>query len=97
MYIHMLLCVHMIILLGCGTPDEPTNGKARYRSTMTDAEAIYICDENYELKGNNVRKCQKNGSWSGSVPKCECKSINFLRCSNCLHELVRWLHQYQNN
>ncbi|XP_065918601.1 sushi, von Willebrand factor type A, EGF and pentraxin domain-containing protein 1-like isoform X2 [Dysidea avara] len=56
---------------GCGIPDEPKNGRARYSTTMIGDEAIYICDENYELKGDSTRRCQRNGLWSGSVPVCE--------------------------
>ena len=64
-------------ILGCGIPDEPKNGRARYSTTMIGDEAIYICDENYELKGDSTRRCQRNGLWSGSVPVCECKSTYF--------------------
>ena len=30
----------------------------------------YTCDTGYVLTNSNTRTCQRNGSWSGSIPMC---------------------------
>ena len=34
-------------------------------------EAIYKCNEGFEMVGNSQRCCQSTGSWSGTAPTCK--------------------------
>ena len=34
---------------------------------------MYRCNQNFELAGQDMRKCQGNGEWSGEAPTCEGK------------------------
>ena len=36
-------------------------------------EAVYLCDNQYGVVGDDIRVCMANGSWSGGAPVCECK------------------------
>ena len=39
--------------------------------------ALYECDEGFKLVGNKQRNCQANELWSGKVPVCTRKQINY--------------------
>ena len=36
-------------------------------------EAVYMCDNQYGVVGDDTRVCMANGTWSGEAPVCECK------------------------
>ena len=56
------------------------NGTACYDGLQTGSEAAYSCDCGFRLQGNEMRRCQQNGLWSGTTPACQtdCKF-----CGNC--------------
>jgi len=47
-----------------------SNGVACYNGTSTGAEAVYLCNDGYQLEGEGRRVCQRDGMWNGSVPTC---------------------------
>ena len=65
--------------IDCGKPSEPRNGEAVYAQTVFKSSIRYICNQGYELSGNEVSVCQASGSYSGSVPTCtpvDCGSLS---------------------
>ena len=43
-----------VLLLRCGSLDNPGNGLVSYTDTVYNAVATYSCDEGYELVGDNT-------------------------------------------
>ena len=41
------------------------------KGTEFEDEAIYECNEGFEIVGNSRRSCQSTGSWSGTAPTCK--------------------------
>lgn len=54
----------------CGPLAVPTNGSFLGSQTSFPNRFIFSCDEGFILKGSKDRKCQSNGTWSGSESLC---------------------------
>ena len=50
---------------------EIPNGVVCYDGSSTGAEAVYFCNDGYQLEGERRRVCQSDGLWNGSVPTCD--------------------------
>ena len=73
-------------VINCGNPPAPSNGRVlsidvpsnqdpnAYLSTVT-----YACNTGYTMIGSATRTCEKCGTWSGTTPVCQRKTI-FLKC-----------------
>lgn len=48
---------------------SPANGIVTIKYTMSNAFAVYSCNEKYALKGNSDRTCT-NQEWDGIEPEC---------------------------
>ena len=48
-------------------------------AVLVGCNVIYVCEEQYELKGNSVRTCT-GADWSGTAPFCISKNIIELLC-----------------
>ena len=50
-----------------------TNGMISYSDPPqgVGSVATHSCDSGYNLRGDNTRICQSDGTWSGSAPTCE--------------------------
>ena len=59
------------LAVNCGILDLPSNGQVISSGTTFKIEAMYVCDEGFQLIGNGTRMCQANGMWSGNEPECE--------------------------
>ena len=57
-------------VLNCVEIPNPKNGHVHVESTRYHGIARYECNTGYELSGQDVRKCQGNGQWSGIPPQC---------------------------
>ncbi|KFM61407.1 CUB and sushi domain-containing protein 3, partial [Stegodyphus mimosarum] len=57
----------------CGDLKDINFGKVIYpeKRTTYNATAVYICEENYTLVGDGVRRCTEDGTWNGTEPRCE--------------------------
>ena len=48
------------------------NGIACYNGLLTGSEATYSCINcGFRLQGDETRRCQRNGLWSGTTPVCQ--------------------------
>ncbi|KAL3867863.1 hypothetical protein ACJMK2_040709 [Sinanodonta woodiana] len=57
--------------------DEPfPNGSLNYTSLTFGSYITYLCNEGYERIGNRQRECLIDGTWSGSLPRCQKVSCN---------------------
>lgn len=57
----------------CGLLAVPLNGSVSGTETTFPNEAMFNCDEGFLLKGSTVRRCQADGSWSGTQASCKGK------------------------
>ncbi|XP_068694975.1 sushi, von Willebrand factor type A, EGF and pentraxin domain-containing protein 1-like isoform X1 [Montipora foliosa] len=56
--------------INCGKPTVPDHGSVLGKSTRYPHEITLICAVGYENEGSAVRRCQANGTWSGSEATC---------------------------
>lgn len=54
----------------CGPPEDISHGFLNGSGFTYGEFAQYVCFPGYELRGNPLRQCLSNGSWSGSLPSC---------------------------
>ena len=47
----------------------------------------YVCEDGYDLDGNNLLECAADGRWAGSLPRCE-RVCDTLRV---VYELLSYL------
>ena len=71
--------VYAVLVAKCDPPHEILNGSVLFldsdRESLLPGDMItYMCDEGYELTGNENRFCLRSGNWSGKDPECICKS-----------------------
>lgn len=76
--IHFIICTTSSILLyaavQCPALTNPPNGMVQpSRPAMYLDVAVYRCNNEYGVVGNDTRVCLANGRWSGEAPVCECK------------------------
>lgn len=72
--------------VNCGRLPKINFGRVSYPDDRTthNATAVYLCDENYSLVGDEVRVCSDDGKWNGTEPRCECKLYPLV--------ILSWLH-----
>ncbi|KAF4519567.1 hypothetical protein B566_EDAN004774 [Ephemera danica] len=66
------------IYVDCGKVPALTYGTVGYKNdtTYVYSELEYNCVRNYRLAGGEPRrKCQEDGNWSGTTPRCEVLSV----------------------
>ena len=56
--------------VNCGDPGTLNNGGRDLSGTTYRNTVVYFCDNGFTLEGNSLRRCQKNGQWSGRIPEC---------------------------
>ena len=60
----------------CGILPTPLNGRVDFKpNTSVRSIALFSCIRGYKLVGSSSRKCQNDGQWSSSQPKCQSKFI----------------------
>ncbi|XP_052280448.1 sushi, von Willebrand factor type A, EGF and pentraxin domain-containing protein 1-like [Dreissena polymorpha] len=60
-------------LTDCGHLTSPTHGSVSFNSTLLDDCAVFSCHTGYDVIGNEVVCCQKNGTWTSSKTFCSLK------------------------
>ena len=55
----------------CPELQNPKNGTVTYDDErLYPNEAVYECDDGFELSGVASRKCQIEGEWADDAPEC---------------------------
>lgn len=57
--------------IDCGKLQSPQNGSVSGRNTTYPHMLRFTCDVGFSLFGSTVRKCQSNGTWSGTNAFCQ--------------------------
>ena len=71
--------------INCGKPSLPDHGSVSGISTKFPHPVTFTCDSGYEIEGSAVRRCQANGTWSGTEATCKRKChYAFENFSTCL-------------
>ncbi|XP_053405169.1 CUB and sushi domain-containing protein 1-like [Mercenaria mercenaria] len=69
---HFHLCeVEVYGVPECGSLPNPKNGSVFSTDTTFGHYAEYTCNTGFILLGNSNRKCQLDGTWTGTGPTCE--------------------------
>ena len=57
----------------CTPPQAPRNGRIdpnNQTTWMPGDEVLYVCDFGFILEGDEIRVCEENGRFNGTVPEC---------------------------
>ena len=82
--------------VSCGYLEDPQYGRVVLTGTNVGATATYSCNTGFILLGDEVRRCQANGKWSGRVPICQRKWLTpyYQLTWSCTLLLYKWLTAY---
>jgi len=47
-----------------------SGGAVCYNGTTAGSLAVYFCNDDFVLIGNEARVCLGDGNWNGSIPQC---------------------------
>ena len=74
LYIYSILIFIIIScteIVTCDKLRDPRNGDVDLTGITVGSKARYSCNRGFDLKGDQIRKCQSNGQWSGIEPVCK--------------------------
>ena len=71
MYISIENFYLLLTAIDCGDPGTVKNGRRDLSSTTFSNTVTYFCDDGFIMIGSSVRRCRRNGQWSGSIPECQ--------------------------
>ena len=60
-------------MIDCGEPDVPEESYVTGYDFHVNSDVEYHCNVGHLLVGEPVRRCQRDGTWSGDVPLCKCE------------------------
>jgi len=66
----------LILVVDCGSLQDPQDGQVVLSGTIFGSTATYTCNTGFVLLGDETRICQANGEWSGLIPLCIRKQTN---------------------
>ena len=55
----------------CGAPPRVQHASVVETGLRYGDVVYYVCDDGYDLNGNNLLECDADGRWSGHLPRCE--------------------------
>ena len=68
------------VAVNCGPLKKPDHGDIIEQVGFTFGKRIvFRCNRGYEMKGSRERRCQNDGTWSGSVTTCERKFFHAIK------------------
>ena len=81
LFISALMCPPLLV---------PFNGNVLWTDLSVNSTATYTCNAGFELIGNEVRTCLKDGVWSNEEPVCTGKIYPSIAIITI--DLVTFLH-----
>ena len=54
----------------CPVPESIPTGSMKYTGRSYGSVAKYSCPNGYIISGYQQRRCESNGKWTGTPPKC---------------------------
>ncbi|KAL8570681.1 hypothetical protein ACOMHN_039116 [Nucella lapillus] len=57
--------------VACQKLSDPNHGQVNATNITFQSEAVYACDEGYNIVGDASRTCTAEARWSGSEPQCQ--------------------------
>ena len=54
----------------CPDLSDPSNGSVTMNGSRMGDSAVYSCDDEFELVGDEMRTCMRYSEWSGEAPVC---------------------------
>ncbi len=69
----MWVCVVIV----CPELSDPESGSVDMGGNTPGSVAVYECEEQFALVGDQTRECQDTGEWSGDEPQCICKEFAY--------------------
>ncbi|GFX80181.1 CUB and sushi domain-containing protein 3 [Trichonephila clavipes] len=73
----------------CQSLQVPTNGSMEMTGVKAGDEVTYTCDKGHKLVGDQVRKCQLGGKWTGRDPICKSACTTSLCPQYCDPQTTR--------
>ena len=74
-FINSFHLLSLSLAFNCGTLSAPSNGQVDDSVTTFGAEAVYVCNEGFNLLGDDRRTCSLTRQWSGMPPECQRKGL----------------------
>ena len=68
-----ITCSSLLLVIACESLQDPQNGRVTIRGAGPGSVAAYTCNPGFRLVGSQERRCQSDGTFSGSAPICERK------------------------
>ena len=59
---------------------NPANGTVMVTGLTEGSNAVYTCESDYQLSGEQIRTCLSNGTWRGEEPTCLRTMDVFILC-----------------
>lgn len=67
---HIIISKILFAAVDCGPLSAPMNGSSSGDLTVFPNSVLFNCDAGFIIGGSTKRKCQANGTWSGSQTVC---------------------------
>ena len=64
------ICELKFISAICTTAVNPTGGSVKLQTDGYITKAVYECDVDYSLEGNEILTCRADGTWDLTPPSC---------------------------
>lgn len=71
----LIVVLTFLLVVDCDELSDPENGQVTFSSTVYQSQAVYSCNDGYELSqtGSMQRICRASGVWSSFAPQCNRK------------------------
>lgn len=68
----------------CPDPGVPNNGRRILDDFRAGMLVFFICNDGYQINGEQLLQCFENGTWNSDTPTCELIDSKFLHCTPVL-------------
>ena len=85
-----ITCLHYFFFhshsigIQCPDPGIPDNGRRILNDFRAGMLVFFVCDDGYQINGEQHLQCLKNGTWNGDTPTCQLVDSKFLHYTTVL-------------